>query len=66
MPPVADADIGFITDDLGFGSKIRMLLHEVPGKRRGIFLVVEDSLVRNNNVMNIAKNTPGHSGTETI
>lgn len=66
VPIVVDADISFIAGDLRVTHVFMMFLHEIPCERRRIILVVEDSLVRDYNIVYIAKNALGHSGTETI
>ena len=65
-PLVSDADVGFIADDLGVGYRPLIFLDKVPGKRGGDFLIVQDSLVRDADVMDIAENLPCHSCTDAV
>ena len=67
VPPlVTYADIGFIADDLGVGKRPLKFLNEVEGKDCGQILIVQNSLVRDGDAVDIAENMAGHSRTDAV
>ena len=65
-PLVSDTNVGFVADDLGVANGSLIFLDKVPCEHSGVFLIVQDCLVRDVDVMDITKNLSGHSRTDAV